>query len=127
MKYLDKVKVIKNRKKYIDNGISEGMIGTIIEAEFRDDTFFVVFVDERAKDKEFMSDENNFLAIKDDIFCAIKIEDLKLFKDMGASDELILDAIPKHNLHWWCKVENGFIINLRGIKKNTIPFDYSSK
>ena len=26
----------------------------------------------------------------------------------------------------WCKVEDGYIINLKGEKKNKIPFDYES-
>ena len=56
----------------------------------------------------------------------IKIEDLELVKDMKTPDEWILNASPKHNKKWWCKVENGFILNLQGEKLNKIPYEYNS-
>ena len=62
------------------------MIGTIIDAEIRANYFNVIFIYERVKDKMFMEDENNFLSLKDDIVCPIKIEDLVLVKDNNCSD-----------------------------------------
>ena len=45
MKYLDKVKVIKDKEIYKKCNINQGMIGTIIDAEIRDNCFHVIFVD----------------------------------------------------------------------------------
>ena len=104
MKYLDKVKVVRDRKEYEDNHVLKGMTGTICDAEIRNRCFHVAFIDERVKDKNFMSVEDNIFKLKDDIFCSIKIEDLELVKDMKTPDEWILNAIPKHNKKWWCKV-----------------------
>ena len=56
----------------------------------------------------------------------IKIEDLELVKDGGFTDEEILDGIPNKDPHWWFKVEDGYIMNLLGEKKNKIPYDYNS-
>ena len=39
--------------------------------------------------------------------------------------ELLRD-LPNHNPKWWCKVENGYIMNLLGEKKNKIPYQYNS-
>lgn len=126
MKFLDDVEVLVDKKEYQDNGIYKGMIGTIIDAEIRFNCFHVAFIDERCKDKEFMAVEENFLSLKDDILCAIEIKDLKLIKDNNCSDEWILNSIPKHNEDWWCKVEDGYIVNLKGERKNKIPYDYDS-
>lgn len=126
MKFLDDVKVIVDRKEYSEEGVHKGMIGTIIDAEIRFDCFHVAFIDERVQDKEFMSIEENIYKLEDDILCPIKIKDLKLIKDNKCSDEWILDAIPLHNKDWWCKVEDGYITNLKGERKNKIPYDYDS-
>lgn len=126
MKFLDKVEVIADKKEYKNNEVYKGMIGTIIDAEIRFNCFHVIFIDERCNDKEFMADEKNFLSLKDDILCPIEIKDLKLIKDNNCSDEKILEAIPLHNENWWCKVEDGYIINLKGERKNKIPYDYDS-
>ena len=126
MKYLDRVRVIKDKKEYEKYNVYKGMIGTISDAEIRDNSFHVAFIDERVKDVQFMSVENNLCKLKDDIFCVIRIEDLELVEDMKTPDDWILDAIPKHNPNWWCKVEDGYIVNLKGEKKNKIPYDYNS-
>lgn len=126
MKFLDEVEVMIDKKEYSDNEIYKGMVGTIIDAEIRDNCFNVIFIDERVKDSNFMSIEENFLSLKDDIIYPIKIKDLKLVKDNNCTDDKILEAIPKQNKAWWCKVENGYIMNLLGEKKNKIPYDYNS-
>ena len=56
----------------------------------------------------------------------INVSDLELVKDNKITDSAILEALPKKNPKWWCKVENGYIINLLGEKKNKIPYDYNS-
>ena len=64
--------------------------------------------------------------LKDDIFCEINIQDLELVEDGGCTDEELLERLPKKDPHWWCKVEDGLIMNLKGDKKNKIPYDYNS-
>lgn len=124
MKFLDRVKVICDNKEYNKVGIFKNMEGTIIDAEIRDNCFNVVFIDERVKDKDFMSKESNFLSLKDDILHPIKLYDLEVVEDNNCSDATILDSLPKNNPLWWCKVENGYIINLKGERKNKTPYDY---
>lgn len=79
VKLLDDVKGLNNN--YENKGIKAGMVGTIIDAEIRDNCFNVIFIDERVKDKEFMSVEENFLSLEDDIIYPIKIEDLSVVKE----------------------------------------------
>ena len=112
MKVLDRVIVLRDKKEYNDFGVYKGMEGTIIEAEIRDRCFYVNFIDPNM--------------IEDDIGILIDIEDLELVKDGGASDAEILDCLPKNNPSWWCKVEDGYILNLKGERKNKIPYDYNS-
>ena len=126
MKFLDKVEVANDTKEYSQNSIFKGMQGTIIDAEIRDNCFNVIFVDERLHKKQFMSEESNFLSLEEDIIYPIKIKDLKLLKDNNCKDADILESIPKNNPKWWFKVEDGFIKNLLGDKKNKIPYDFDS-
>ena len=124
MKLLDEVKVINNN--YEKQRIKMGMIGTIIEADIRWDSFFVNFQDQKVYDKDFMSKEENIFQLKDDICIGIKIKDLELVKDNHCDDETIRDSLPEKHKHQWCKVEEGFILNLEGKKKNKIAYDYNS-
>ena len=112
MKFLDEVKIVKNLDKYSKFGVTYDLVGTIIESAIRDECFEVVFSSKNAYD--------------DDIIIPIKIEDLELVEDKKCPDDQILDDLPKHNPKWWCKVEDGFIKNLLGEKKNKIPYDYNS-
>ena len=64
--------------------------------------------------------------LKDDISIPIKIKDLELLEESDITDNDLLEAIPKNNPSWWCKVENGYIINLLGEKKNKTPYNYNS-
>ena len=109
MKYFDKVKVLKD---YPESNILVGEIGWINEPEIRDSSFDVYFE---------TGDEYDLYKS-----CAIKIEDLELIEESKITDEQILLDLPKQDPHWWCKVENGYILNLLGEKKNKIPFDYNS-
>ena len=124
MKFLDKVEVVSDNANYNKNNVYKGMVGTIIDAEIRDNCFNVLFIDERVKDKKFMANEKNLLDLKDDIVYPIKIKDLKLAKSNNCDDATILDSIPQNNPNWWCKVEDGFIINLKGERKNKTPYKY---
>lgn len=111
MKYLDKVKLLIDRKEYNDEGVYKDAIGTIIEAEIRDNCFLVAFP---AKEEWA------------DIVITIEIKDLEFISSRNLSDEMILEALPKNNPDWWCKVEDGYILNLKGERKNKIPYDYDS-
>jgi len=109
MKYLDDVRVIND--KYEKENVKKDAIGTIILSEIRYNTFEVVFSN---------PDGCDYAEIE------INIADLELVKDNGLSDEAILEDLPKHDPNWWCKVENGYILNLKGERKNIIPYDYNS-
>ena len=109
MKWLDEVRVISD--KYESEGVKKGDIGTIILAEIRSYTYEVVFSDKDGRD--YAQTE-------------IHIEDLEVVKSSDISDADILEDLPLQNPGWWCKVEDGFILNLSGEKKNKIPYDYNS-
>ena len=126
MKLLDKVRVVRDKEKYKELGVHKGMVGTIIDAEIRFRAFQVGFIDERVKDKEFMSNEENWFKLEDDIVEYIDIEDLEVVEESDVTDEYILKNLPEKYPNWYCKVENGFIVNLQGEKLNKIPYDYNS-
>lgn len=111
MKWLDDVRVTVSKKEYEEQGVFEGAVGTIIFAEIRHNQFEVVFS---------RPDGSDYAEID------INVADLELVKDNGLTDEEILEDLPEHDPHWWCKVENGFILNLLGDKKNKIAYDYDS-
>ena len=126
MKMFDKIKIINDCEYYNINGIYKGRIGTINSAEIRGNCFEVVFIDERFLDKNFVWTEENLQTIEHDIFLEVKIEDMEVVEESHETDEDILESIPLHNKEWWCKVEDGYIVNLLGEKKNKIPYDYDS-
>ena len=49
-----------------------------------------------------------------------------MIKNNNYSDDLIFDALPSPDKRWWYKVENGYIINFLGERKNKIPYNYDS-
>ena len=109
MQYLDDVRLISD--KYESKGCSKGARGTIILAEMRYNTFLVEFFG---------------IPDKEDPFLAIHVADLELVRSAGMTDEILLDALAGKDPHWWCKVEDGYILNLLGERKNKIPYDYES-
>ena len=130
MKEQDFVILTKDRQEYLDEGIKKGRIGFISEPEIRDNCFFVAFEDEElVKHREANDDEwfeGRGFDFDGDIPLLVRIEDLEFYEDGGTTDEQLLEALPKNNPKWWCKVENGYILNLLGEKKNKIPYDYNS-
>ncbi len=126
MKYFDKVKLKQGCTKYEKLKIYDNMEGDIISGEIRDNSFLVCFIDPKTIGKDAKWIEENRHLIEDDIVEPIFIEDLELVKEGNATDELILEDIPLNNPKWWCKVEDGYIVNLLGEKKNKIPYDYNS-
>ncbi len=122
MKLFDKVKVLVSRQRYSEREVYEGMIGTIIDAEIRGRTFHVIFTDPTP----VTTDNWDTIDLKDDILCAIHIKDLEVVEESDCTDEYLLENLPKQNPKWFCKVDDGFIINLLGEKLNKIPYDYDS-
>ena len=113
MKYLDMVKVINDKQDYKKYGVSKGMVGMLTDPEIRGTDFFVVF-------------SYTYFTDKEDVYIPVFIGDLEVVEDGKATDEQILNDLPKNNPKWWCKVEDGYIMNLLGEKKNKIPYDYNS-
>ena len=109
MQYFDKVKVINERKDYLEDNIKVGDEGIIWLPEIRDNCFYVAF-----------EDNDGYK------YSCIKIEDLELVESNKNLHKYLLTDLPKNNHNWWCKVEDGFIMNLNGDKKNKIPYDYNS-
>lgn len=109
MKWLDEVKVLTD--KYEREGVKKGAIGTIIMSEIRYNQYEVVFSDKDGKDYAMIE---------------IFVGDLEVVKSSNMTDEDILEDLPGHNPNWWCKVEDGYILNLKGERKNKVPYDYNS-
>ncbi|MCQ2556186.1 MAG: hypothetical protein MJ149_02525 [Clostridia bacterium] len=112
MKEYDKVKLIVDNQKYMKENVIKDMIGTICQPEIRDLSFLVCFEDEKLID--------GYACVN------IKIEDLQVVHESLTTDETLLEELPLNNKDWWCKVEDGYIMNLKGEKKNKIPYDYNS-
>lgn len=107
MKYLDSVKVVTD--KYKDKGILFGSKGVIISAPIRNNSF-----------------EIEVFNVKDVETFVFKIEELEVEKESNATDNDILEDLPQKDPRWWCKVEDGYILNLLGEKKNKEPYKYNS-
>lgn len=109
MKWLDEVRVLTD--KYESEGVKKGAIGTIIFAWIRFNQYEVVFSHKDGRDyAEIMID----------------VGDMEVVRSSDITDSDILDDLPARNPAWWCKVENGYIYNLKGERKNKIPYDYNS-
>ncbi len=110
MKYLDRVRVISDA--YEKEGVKRGDEGHILNAAIRYGTF------------DFYREDP--VTFADDICAAVKVGVVEWVRDAGMTDEQILEDLPNHDPAWWCKVEDGYIWNLKGERKNKIPYDYDS-
>ena len=108
MKYLDEIEIITD--KYEKEGIPKGTRGVIISSEIRG--------------KDFLCELSNVSSYNE--LSSICIEDMVVIKEFNVDDKMILDDLPLNDPHWWCKVEDGYILNLLGERKNKIPYDYDS-
>ena len=113
MKFMDDVKVLTN--KYEKQGIYKDDIVLILFPEIRDCRFGVV----------------KTLSNGDDVAEAcVKIKYLEYVgSQINASDDWIRRELPgkeEDKDKWWCKVVDGYIINLAGERKNKVPYDYNS-
>lgn len=107
MKYLDCVKVITD--KYKDKGILFGNKGVIISAPIRNYSF-----------------EVEAFNVKEVETFVLKIDELEVEKESSVTDDDILEDLPQHDPRWWCKVEDGYILNLLGERKNKEAYKYNS-
>ncbi len=113
MKYGDMVKVLVEKEEYAKHHVHKGMIGMLTDPEIRDNEYMVIFSDK-------------YSPYEEDIYIPIFVGDIETTEKGSYTDEQILQDLPKNNPKWWCKVENGYILNLLGEKKNKIPYDYNS-
>ncbi len=109
MKYLDRVRVLTD--DYEQYGIYKGDEGHIMNPEIRYGTFL------------FYRENPETLA--DDADASIRIQDLEVVESSDATDEDILDALPLHDPEWGCKVEDGYILNLKGERLNKYAYNYT--
>ena len=107
MKYLDCVKVTTN--KYKDKGILFGSKGVIISAPIRNNSF-----------------EVEVFNVKEVETFVLKIDELEVEKESSVTDDDILEDLPQNDPRWWCKVEDGYILNLLGERKNREAYKYNS-
>lgn len=110
MKFLDGAVLTVDRPEYEKQGLKKGMKGTILIAEIRQETFEV----------EFMQN------MKTIAIAVVYVGDLEVYYTSNISDAQLLDNLPTPNPLWWCKVEDGYILNLNGDRKNKIAYDYRS-
>lgn len=106
MKIFDMVRVIADKEEYRAWEVYEGMIGQITIPDIKDNCFCVDFTGGK--------------------WCFVNVADLTIEEDGEENDEFILSQLPNKNPATWCKVENGYIVNLLGEKKNKIAYDYNS-
>ena len=112
MKYNDKVRVLADKPEYTARNVFKGEEGWITMPEIRDGMFDVEF------------DTNDpYNSVK---FCLIAVGDLEVVEESDISDEKLLSYLCKQDPRWWCKVEDGYILNLKGERKNKIPYKYDS-
>ena len=114
MQYLDTVKVININKEYEKDGVSLGDIGVIWDPEIKDNCFYVMF--------ERKTSTGGFVCK----YSIIDVKDLILIEKGICDDALLKKDLPNKNISLWCKVENGYILNLKGQRKNKIPYEYDS-
>jgi hypothetical protein len=131
MKYLDKVRVIADKKEYLEKGIKKGMTGTIISEEIRYGCFEVNF--ECVFDPETLTCVHNGWTGEgyngtEDYPEDIAIEDLEYVSSL-IDEKHVLENIRQSpclkNGNWMYKVEDGFAIRVDGTKANKTAYDYS--
>ncbi len=108
MKYFDMVRVVADKKEYRDMEVYENMVGEIVCPDIQDNSFYVHFT------------------LPKNIWAWVNVADLVVVEDGEESNDYILSQLPNQNPSIWCKVEEGYIINLLNEKKNKIAYDYGS-
>ena len=111
MKLYDNIRLTVDKEEYAAIGVGKGSIGAIVLPEIRGNTFEVEFFKVKKGCDELIE---------------VYIGDMEVIKESQTTDEAILEELPDRNPKWWCKVVDGYIVNLLGERKNKIPYDYES-
>lgn len=111
MKLYDTIRLTVDRDEYAAIGVGKGSIGAIVLPEIRYNSFEV----------EFYEAKKGCLPL-----LPVYIGDMEVVEESKTTDEGILAELPNHNPEWCCKVVDGYIVNLKGERKNKIPYDYES-
>lgn len=111
MKYGDKVRVIRDREEYLEQDVHKGDVGWINLPEIRYGAFDVSF-----------DTDDPYNCVKQ---CMICVGDLEVVEESDISDEKLLSYLCNNDPRWWCKVEDGYIINLKGERLNKEPYKYN--
>ena len=73
----------------------------------------------------FLFFRENPETLADDADASVKIQDLEVVESSNVTDEDILEELPLHNPEWGCKVEDGYILNLKGERLNKYAYNYT--
>ena len=116
MKLFDKVRLISDQEKYKIDGVKKGDIGTIIQE-------CLMFTASKIGcfDVEFFPNSSTTV-----VYISVDVCDLELVEESSFTDENLLECLPSHDPSKWCKVVDGYIMNLKGEKLNKIPYQYDS-
>lgn len=116
MKYLDEVRLVVDKEKYSKLGIKKGWTGTIIES-------YISFLGTKTGCFDIAFHPPGTW---EDILVSASISDIELVKESEISDTEILEDLPNNDPTRYCKVVDGYIVNLRGERLNKIPYNYTS-
>lgn len=116
MKLYDRVKLIADKAKYEKEGVKKGEIGTIIQE-------CLMFTASKigSFDVVFFEDGDD-----DEVYVSVDVCDLEVVAESAITDEILLECISSHDPSRYCKVVDGYIMNLKGEKLNKIPYKYDS-
>jgi len=114
MKYLDTVRLIRDKPEYAEEGLHAGDTCVIWLPEIRDNLFYVFYDNKETDYEKYECWET-----------CVDVADVELVEDYGLTDAEVAEALPSDE-PWWCIVEDGFIKNALGEKKNKVAYDYDS-
>ena len=116
MKLYDKVKITVDKNKYNKEGVRKGDIGTIVQE-------CLMFTASKVGSFDVMFFENS-----DDgeVYVSVAVCDMEVVEESSITDEELLEGIPMRDPSRYCKVVDGYIMNLNGAKLNKVPYKYDS-
>ena len=116
MKLYDKVRVTVDKGKYSKEGVKKGDVGTIVQE-------CLMFTGSKVGCFDVMFFEDGE---EGEVYVSVDVCDLELVKESAFTDEELLECISDHDPSKWCKVVDGYIMNLKGEKLNKIAYKYDS-
>ena len=116
IKLYDRVKLIVDKTKYQKEGVKKGDVGTIIQE-------CLMFTGSKigSFDVMFFEDSED-----DEVYVSVDVCDLEVVSESAITDENLLEGLPMHDPSRYCKVVDGYIMNLKGEKLIKIPYKYDS-